>query len=229
MFSLRALIDDILLLVRNNNISESEDLSRAQIAAWILAYRAAIIKDQKDKEKDSGDDSEDTSLTSLLETKGPLELETEESLDSTKLFRRKTINKIPTLVDNDERNLISVQDQEGAPIQKMNEQRKFFHRFRKYTGGELTYWYENGYVYIHGIEDFGKLKYIWITGIFDHMDGEDYDEDSAIIPGWMIPKIKKLILDNELTFMLQRISDDDNNSTLDGIKPQPQTQTANEK
>jgi hypothetical protein len=27
-FSLRTLIDDILLIVRNNNISESEDLSR---------------------------------------------------------------------------------------------------------------------------------------------------------------------------------------------------------
>nr|DAP33060.1 MAG TPA: hypothetical protein [Caudoviricetes sp.] len=36
MFSLRTLIDDILLIVRNNNISESEDLSRDQIASWIL-------------------------------------------------------------------------------------------------------------------------------------------------------------------------------------------------
>jgi len=29
VFSLRTIIDDILLIVRNNNISESEDLSRA--------------------------------------------------------------------------------------------------------------------------------------------------------------------------------------------------------
>jgi len=36
MFSLRTIIDDILLIVRNNNISESEDLSRAQIASWVL-------------------------------------------------------------------------------------------------------------------------------------------------------------------------------------------------
>jgi len=48
MFSLKALIDDILLIVRNNNISESEDLSRAQIAAWILAYRQAIIKQKRE-------------------------------------------------------------------------------------------------------------------------------------------------------------------------------------
>jgi len=36
MFSLRTIIDDILLIVRNNNISESEDLSRDQIAAWVM-------------------------------------------------------------------------------------------------------------------------------------------------------------------------------------------------
>ena len=35
----------------------------------------------------------------------------------------------------------------------------------------------------------------------------------------MIPDIKKLIMTNELAFMLNRPSDDDNNSTLDGIKP----------
>lgn len=44
MFSLRTLIDDILLIVRNNNISESEDLSRDQIAAWVMAYKAYFAK-----------------------------------------------------------------------------------------------------------------------------------------------------------------------------------------
>ena len=37
--SLREFIDDILLIVRNNNISESEDLSRHQIAVWIRTYK----------------------------------------------------------------------------------------------------------------------------------------------------------------------------------------------
>ena len=45
----------------------------------------------------------------------------------------------------------------------------------------------------------------------------------------MIPDIKKNILSNELAFMIARISDDDNNSTLDGIKPQAQAVTPNEK
>nr|DAV24014.1 MAG TPA: hypothetical protein [Bacteriophage sp.] len=44
MFSLRTIVDDILLIVRNNNISESEDLSRAQISAWVMQYRAYLSK-----------------------------------------------------------------------------------------------------------------------------------------------------------------------------------------
>lgn len=50
-------------------------------------------------------------------------------------------------------------------------------------------------------------------------DEDDPDEDDVKIPTWMVPDIKNLIMKNELSFMLQRPSDDDNNSTLDGIKP----------
>lgn len=225
-FSLRTLIDDILLIVRNNNISESEDLSRMQIASWILAYKKSLLKARKDRDKQSSEDiEEDTSLSELLETKGPLELVFEESFDKTTLFRRRTKNKIPTLLDKDKSNIVSVQDQDGCVIQYMSELRKHYHKFRKYTHEELTYWYENGYVYIHGTEDYGQLKYIFVTGLFsgdDDLDNPDLDEDDIKIPGWMIPDIKKSIMDNELSFMLQRISDDDNNSTLDGIKPQNQ-------
>jgi hypothetical protein len=49
--SLRTITDDILLLVRNNNISESEDLSRSQIHAWIKAYKNQIWKEERDRKK----------------------------------------------------------------------------------------------------------------------------------------------------------------------------------
>lgn len=229
LFSLRSVIDDILLLVRNNNISESEDLSRAQIAAWVLAYKAAIIKARQDAEDKANEDDEDTSLTEMLETKGPLKLQNEPTLDGTPLFTKRTVDLIPELVDKDPRNLFSVHDQEGQPIQMMSEERKFFHRFRRYTGCEMTYHYENGYIYLHGLTDLNRLRYIWIEGLFSGADDEEYDEDAIKIPGWMLPDIKKNILQNELQFMLARISDDDNNSTLDGIKPQAQAVTPNEK
>lgn len=222
LFSLRALIDDILLIVRNNNISESEDLSRAQIAAWIMAYKAAIIKDRQDREDEDEDD--DSSLNILRKARGPLELEKVESKDHTVLFRRRTKDVITDLLDDNPKNLLSVKDQEGQPIQQMDECRKFFHRYRKYTARELTYWYEpddknGGHIYIHGIADDFKLRYIWIEGFFESND-EDADEDEIMIPDWMIPEIKRNIMEKELSFMLNRISDDDNNSTLDGIKPQ---------
>lgn len=228
MFSLRTLIDDILLIVRNNNISESEDLSRAQIASWILAYRAALIKNRRDQEKQNSTEDDDTTLNMLLETKGPIKLEWEESQDNTILFRKKTVNKIPELVDKDPSNLFSVHDQLGNPIQFMSEQRKFFHRFRKYTRGEFTYHYENGYVIVHGA-DIAHLNYIWIEGLFSDEDNEDIDEDEYKIPGWMIPDIKRNILEKELSFMLTRISDDENNSTMDDVKPQPQHAINNER
>jgi len=50
--SLKEIIDDILLLVRNNNISESEDLSRAQIASWVDAYRRYFWKQHADQLKE---------------------------------------------------------------------------------------------------------------------------------------------------------------------------------
>lgn len=233
MFSLRTIIDDLMLLVRNNNISESEDLSRAQIAVWVMQYRAALAKQQneadKDKHSDEGVDS--GSLECFHKTYGPLKLEEVESLDGTTLFRRRTVDKIPSLLDDAAYNLHSVFDQHGCIIQLMDEHRRHYHSFRKYTFGELTAWYENGYVYVQGTNDCGKLKYIWIDGLFDSSSelDEDIDEDDIQVPGWMIPEIKKRIMANELAFMLGRISDDDNNSTLDGIKPQPQTPIANEK
>ena len=42
--ALDTIIDDILLELRNNNISESEQINRLQIEQWIIQYRAMLIK-----------------------------------------------------------------------------------------------------------------------------------------------------------------------------------------
>ncbi len=224
MFSLRTLIDDILLIVRNNNISESEDFSRAQIAAWVMQYKAALTKRQQDKDKeDSNDDNPDDSLQKTI---GPLELEDVPSLDGECLYRKKTVEKIPALLGDSIDNIISVSDQEGCVIQFMHEKRRHYHYFRRYTFGEMTCWFENGYIYVEGYTDLGALKYITVTGNFsdDGSDG-DVNEDDVNIPGWMIPEIKNSIMKNELAFMLNRPSDDSNNSTLASVKPHgPQDQ-----
>ena len=63
-----------------------------------------------------------------------------------------------------------------------------------------------------------RLRFIWVTGAFTDSD-EDGDEDDIKIPGWMIPDIKAMIIKNELAFILNMPSDDDNNSTLASVKP----------
>jgi len=84
---------------------------------------------------------------------------------------------------------------------------------------------DDKHVYIQGLQDQDQLKYVYILAVYeipeDDEDGDedDPDEDDVKIPTWMVPDIKNLIMKNELSFMLQRPSDDDNNSTLDGIKP----------
>ena len=100
----------------------------------------------------------------------------------------------------------------------MNEKRRHFHFFRKYTFGELGWWDENEYIYLEGLTDLNRLRFIWVTGAFTDSD-EDGDEDDIKIPGWMIPDIKAMIIKNELAFILNMPSDDDNNSTLASVKP----------
>lgn len=218
LFTLRSVIDDILLMIRNNNVSESEDFSRAQVALWVLAYKNAILKHRQDKNKEDNDPDADAEIDDVLKTIGPIELIDEKSLDDTCLYRKRTKDKIPEIVGSSDCSIISVQDQEGCPIQKMNEKRRHFQFFRKYTFGELTWWYENEYIYTEGLEDLNRLRYIWVTGLFSGGE-DDSDEDDVQIPGWMIPDIKQMIIKNELAFVLNMPSDDDNNSTLDGIKP----------
>lgn len=214
MFSLKSIIDDILLIVRNNNISESEDFSRAQIANWVLAYRAFLTKQQKDKEEEEGEDEGDDSL---YKTIGPLELEPVKSLDGNCLHTKKTVEELPELLSNSPENIIAVFDEEGCPIQYMNDKRRHFQYYRKYTFGEMTWFYDNGYVYLQGLVDLGRLKYIWVTGIFT--DTDEGSEEDIQIPGWMVPTIKQLIMSNELNVMLRMPSDEQNNSTLEEVKP----------
>lgn len=152
-------------------------------------------------------------------------METVGSYDNTPLFLRKTTEELADLFEKDPYNIIAVFDQEGCPIQPMNKLRRHFHWNRKYTGRDLTYYYENGHVFVQGNIDMGLLGYVWVKYIADEAEDENVDEDDVEVPGWMIPEIKNRIFRNELAFMVRMPSDDDNNATLDGIKPHgPQDQ-----
>lgn len=222
LFSLRTVIDDILLLVRNNNISESEDLSRTQIASWVLQYQSFLAKQQKDKDKEQSND--DTNDDSFQKTLGPLEIQDVKEEDESCIHRKKTVLKLPNPIGDSADNIISVSDVDGCVIQFMNDKRRHYHYFRRYTYLEPTCWYEDGDIFVECPMN-KDLQYIFVTGNFVPTGEED--EEDVRIPGWMIPQIKQMIIANELRLMLNRPSDDSNNSTLASVKPHgPQDQEA---
>ena len=231
--SLKTLTDDILLIVRNNNISESEDLSRSQIHAWIKVYKNQIWKEERDRKKLLAkqnqllwDDLNDDEFIKKIET-GPLKLEVVPSNTEIPLFTKRTIEPLQDVLDNDAKSILAVRDEHGENIQYMDKIRRHYQYWRRYTFGEMTAYYkDDGHVYVQGLTDKGDLQYIyvlWLQEVKDDTeDGEDEndpDEDEVMIPAWMVPYIKERILKNELAFMLNRPSDDSNNATLASVKP----------
>ena len=227
--TLKEIIDDILLLVRNNNISESEDLSRSQIGAWVNHYRRMLWKKRLDELKDKAKlldllDLVDGEFIVLKEI-GPLELEKVESNDKDRdSYTKRTVEEIGDLFSNLSSSIVSVRDESGENIQYMNPIRRHYQYFRRYTFGELTaYFNGDKHIYVQGLQDQDQLQYIYITTICendeDASDEDAEDEDDVKIPTWMIPDIKKLIFQNELAVMLNRPSDDSNNATLASVKP----------
>ena len=231
--SLREIVDDILLIVRNNNISESEDFSRGSIISWVKAYKSKLHKDRLDQLKEQAkqgqilpEDMVDDYFITRKEI-GPLELEEVHSNSDIPTFTRRTIDKLENIFNNDERSILAIHDQNGEILQYTNHVKRHYQYFRKYTFGELTAFYkDDGHIYVQGVSDQGMLKYIYVLAIYedpDELEGDDengnVDEDDVKIPGWMVPMIKELIMKNELSFMLNRPSDDSNNATLASVKP----------
>ena len=231
--SLREIIDDILLLARNSNISESEDFSRSHIAAWVDHYRRKLWKDHLDRLKEQEkagaalEDLVDGEFILLKET-GPHKLKKVPSGDPDRdTFTKVTEDTFENIFGNKWTSILAVHDEAGENIQYVNHIRRHYQYWRKYTFGEMTaYYMDDKHIYVQGLQDQDELEYIYVLAIYevpeddaDDEDAEDPDEDDVQIPTWMVPDIKNLIMKNELAFMLNRPSDDDNNSTLDGIKP----------
>ncbi len=232
--SLKKLTDDILLMVRNNNISESEDFSRSHIHSWIKAYKNQIWKEERDRRKLlakqnqlTWEDSEDNEFIKKVEI-GPLKLEQVASDSIIPTYTKRTVEVIPDVLDNSESSILAVHDQSGENIQYMDHIRRHYNYWRKYTFGEMTSHYkDDGHIYIQGLVDQNELEYVYVLYLLEVKDdtpdgdGENDpdDEDDVLIPAWMVPPIKERIMKNELAFMLNRPSDDSNNATLASVKP----------
>lgn len=206
--SLNTIIDDILLIVRDNNISESENLSRVQIEQWIHQYRAYLIKQDLDKGRDINPE--------YIQTIGPLHISKVSRCGVPNGFNYISDEELPKFIDlHFGSGLVAVKDMYGNLIQVGTETKAKYQTSRKYTCNDYIAYIKNNHLYLSGP---GFLEYVEIDGILEDPTkaGDCYDYDSAYpMPADKIPTLKNLIFSKELNFMLSVPTDTTNNSTND--------------
>lgn len=205
--SLNAIIDDIYNILRDNNVSESENLSRIQVEQWIHQYRAYLIKQDLDKGRDINE--------SYVQTIGPLHISKVRNCP-TDGYNYKSDEELPKFIDlHFGSGLICVKDLDGNLIQVGTETKAKYQINRKYTCNDYIAFLKNNHLYLNGP---GFLEYVEIEGILEDPTkvADCYDYDSPYpIPANMIPTLKNLIFSKELNIMLTVPTDNTNNSTND--------------
>lgn len=205
--SLNSIIDDILLIYRDSNISESENLSRIQVEQWIHQYRAYLIKQDLDKGRDIN--------PQYVQTLGPLHISKVSNCVGG--YNYISDDKLPKFLDlHFGTGLVSVKDLDNNLIQVGTETKAKYQSNRKYTCKDYIAYLKNNYLYLNGPE---HLEYVKVDGILEDPTkaGEcfDYDSTPYPVPANMIPTIKDLIFSKELNIMLKVPTDTSNNSTND--------------
>lgn len=202
--TLNQLIDNVLLIARNNNIAESEHLSRAQIEKWILSYRAMLIKQDIDKDRDINE--------LYLTTIEPIHLEKQETVPG--YFTYVGDEELPKLIDFNYRpGVVAVRDMFGNIIQIGNKTKAKLQKYRKATCKDYIAWVKGNKIYVEG--DDNQLEYISVDVIAEDPTETKacFDPDKEFpIPAAMIPTITQMIMERELRIMLAMPSDDTNNA-----------------
>lgn len=205
--SLNSIVQDIILTYRDNQVSESENLSRIQVELWIHQYRALLIKQDLDKGREVNPD--------YVQTIGPLHIS--KVSNCTSGFNYKSDEEIPNFIDlHFGSGIVAIKDMNGDLIQLGTETKAKYQVSRKYTCKDYIAYIKNNHLYILGPE---HLEYVKIEGILEDptQAGECFDRDNTPypVPANMIPTIKQMIFERELNIMLTVPSDHTNNSTND--------------
>ena len=192
-------IDDILLEARNNNIAESEKLSRHQIHLWIKSYRAMLIKQKLDKGEALDDMFTQTirmHVDKVENDPGHIEYVGDQEL--------------PTLLNTKNfTGLLQVKDAYGHIIQIGSETKMKFQKYRKYTCKDYIAYKKGTRVYVEGGPN--ELEYIDVKVIAEDPTENKLcynpDKDDYPIPVYMWPTIKNMIFNADIYTMFQQRSD----------------------
>ena len=209
---------DIMLSVRNSSISESESINRAQVEQWIHQYRAMLIKQDIDKNRDINPQYIQylPNLQILL---------TSNNVNGVPVGnnRYKVDVTLPKLIDfNFKHGVIYITDPYDNIIQFTNKNRATLQSNRKYTGSDYMAYVDNtNQAYLVGP---GNLAYVTLGVIAEDpstISGFSPD-DPYPVPASMIPTLRQMILSKELNIMTHEVTDKNNNSNDDTQNAQTQ-------
>lgn len=206
--SLNAIIDGIYNQLRDNNISESENLSRVQVEQWIHQYRALLIKQDLDKGRSINPE--------YVQTIGPLHVSKVSVCGVPNAYEYISDEELPHFLDlHYSTGLLSVKDMHGNLIQVGSETKANYQTSRKYTCNDYIAYLKNNHLYLKGP---GLLEWVQVDGILEDptQAGPCFDYDGKYpIPANMIPALRDLIFSKELRVMLSVATDNTNNSVND--------------
>lgn len=209
--TLNTLISDIMLTVRNSNISESESINRLQIEQWIHQYRATLIKQDIDKNRDIN--------PQYIQHLSGLNVNVVNNVVNgipvnKKRYKVSTI--LPKLIDfNSKHGIVYITDPFDNIIQLVSKNRSEFQKYRKYTSTDYIAYIDNGnQLFLTGN---GDLKYINLGVIAEDPSTVPGFKSTDIypIPASMIPILRQMILTKELNIMTHEVTDKTNNATDD--------------
>lgn len=206
------LIDNIILIARNNNVGESEQLSRHQVQLWLMYYRAMLIKQEIDKDKDKNEINQ-----LYITTIEPIHLNATETFGGNIVYEGDV--ELPKLIDfNNRSGVVAVHDMYGNLIQLGSLSRSKLQKYAKYACKDYIAYVKGNKIYVEG--DNNQLEYISVDVIAeDPTDVECFDPDAEFpAPAAMIPNIVSLILSKELNVQVAMPSDTTNNSKDDNQK-----------
>lgn len=202
--TLQNLVDDLMLEARNNNIAESEKLSKHQIILWIKSYRAMLIKQKLDKKEPLDDAFTQT-----------IRMHVDKIENDPGHFEYVGDKELPKLISTKTNfGVIQVKDAYGNIIQTGSETKMKFQKYRKYTCKDYIAYKKGNKIYVEG--DSNMLEYIDVKIVAEdptELKGcYNIETDDYPLPMYMWGTIKELIIKQDFGIMFRMVSDTSNNT-----------------
>lgn len=220
--TLNTIIRDILDILRNSNVADSEVISKRRIEDKIHQVRALLLKRDLDKgKKPNPDYIQEIGNIKVI----PVEMAGEDITDlglesGANVYR--TELQIPKTIDlNFSSGFMYIGNTVGDEIQFVPEGRSKWQRYKKYTSNDKLAFLRNGYLYIVNPQ---ALQYITVRGVFEiptevarfvnpitNQPYFDYDSKYPI-PINMLTELKTIIIQSEFKIELSAKTDVSNDS-----------------